>query len=50
VVEHEGKAWQVRDVSRSTPTARGGNTTFRFTLYGVPGGNKLDLILRATTT
>ena len=47
VVEHEGKAWQVRDVSRSTPTARGGNTTFRFTLYAVPGGNKLDLSLRA---
>ena len=47
VVEHEGKAWQVRDVSRSAPTARGGNTTFRFTLYAVPGGNKLDLSLRA---
>jgi elongation factor P len=47
VVEHEGRAWQVRDVSRSAPTARGGNTTFRFALYSVPGGQKLDLSLRA---
>ena len=37
----------VRDVERSAPTARGGNVTFRFTLYSVPGGNKYDLSLRA---
>lgn len=47
VVEHEGRAWQVRDVDKSVPTARGGNTTYRFTLYSVPGGQKLDLSLRA---
>jgi elongation factor P len=47
VVEHNGKVWQVRDVERSAPTARGGNVTFRFTLYSVPGGQKLDLALRA---
>jgi elongation factor P len=47
VVEHNGKVWQVRDVERSSPTARGGNVTFRFTLYGVPSGQKLDLSLRA---
>lgn len=47
VVEHGGKVYQVRDVERSTPTARGGNTTFRFALYSVPGGQKLDLSLRA---
>ncbi len=47
VVEHNGKAWQVRDVDRSSPTARGGNVTFRFTLYSVPGGQKLDLSLRS---
>ncbi|MCE5233947.1 MAG: elongation factor P-like protein YeiP [Mizugakiibacter sp.] len=47
VVEHEGKVYQVREVERSAPTARGGNVTFRFTLYGVPGGQKYDLSLRA---
>src|SRR5262249_8324379 len=47
VVEHNGKVWQVRDVERSSPTARGGNVTFRFTLYSVPGAQKLDLSLRA---
>ena len=47
VVEHNGKVWQIRDIERSSPTARGGNVTFRFTLYSVPGGQKLDLSLRA---
>lgn len=47
VVEHNGVVYQVRDIERSTPTARGGNVTFRFTLYSVPGGNKFDLSLRA---
>lgn len=47
VVEHNGSTWQVRSVERSAPTGRGGNTTFRFQLYSVPGGTKLDLSLRA---
>lgn len=47
VIEHDGRAWQVRDVEKSAPTARGGNTTYRFQLYAVPGGQKLDLSLRA---
>jgi elongation factor P len=47
VVEHNGKVYQVRDVDRSSPTARGGNVTFRFTLYSVPGAQKLDLSMRA---
>ena len=47
VIEHNGKVWQVRDIERSSPTARGGNVTYRFTLYSVPGGQKLDLSLRA---
>jgi elongation factor P len=47
VVEHNGATWQVRGVERSAPTGRGGNTTYRFQLYSVPGGNKLDLSLRA---
>lgn len=47
VVEHLGKYWMVRDLERSAPTGRGGNTTFRFTLYQVGTDIKLDLSLRA---
>jgi elongation factor P len=47
VVEHNGKVYQVRDVDRSSPTARGGNVTFRFTMYSVPGAQKLDVSMRA---
>ncbi|HEV7779282.1 MAG TPA: elongation factor P-like protein YeiP [Luteibacter sp.] len=47
VVEHEGNVYQVRDIERSSPSARGGNVTFRFTLYTIPGGRKFDLSLRA---
>jgi elongation factor P len=47
VVEHDGTVYQVRDIERSAPSARGGNVTFRFTLYSIPGGRKYDLSLRA---
>ena len=47
VIEYNGRVWQVRDIERSSPTARGGNVTFRFTLYSVPGAQKYDLSLRA---
>jgi elongation factor P len=47
VIEHNGTVYQVRDIERSTPTARGGNVTFRFTVYSIPGAAKLDLSLRA---
>jgi elongation factor P len=47
VIEHNGTVYQVRDIERSSPSARGGNVTFRFTLYSVPGGNKFDLSMRA---
>ncbi|GIX36317.1 MAG: elongation factor P-like protein [Lysobacteraceae bacterium] len=47
VVEHNQQIYQVREVERSAPTARGGNVTFRFTLYSIPGGSKLDLSMRA---
>ena len=47
VVEHDGTVYQVRDIERSSPSARGGNVTFRFTLYSIPGGRKFDLSLRA---
>ena len=47
VVEHEGTVYQVRDIERSSPSARGGNVTFRFTLYSIPGDANIDLSLRA---
>lgn len=47
VVEYNGVTYSVRGVERSAPTGRGGNTTYRFALYSVPGGSKLDLSLRA---
>ncbi|PIQ38253.1 MAG: elongation factor P-like protein YeiP [Lysobacterales bacterium CG17_big_fil_post_rev_8_21_14_2_50_64_11] len=47
VIEHNGTVYQVRDIERSSPQGRGGNVTFRFTLYSVPGGQKFDLSLRA---
>lgn len=47
VVEYNNTVYQVRDIERSSPTARGGNVTFRFTLYSVPGGSKFDLSQRA---
>jgi len=47
VVEHNGSVYQIRDIERSSPTARGGNVTFRLTMYSIPGGQKFDLSLRA---
>jgi len=47
VVEHEGTVYQVRDIERSSPSARGGNVTYRFTLYSIPGHRKFDLSVRA---
>ena len=47
VVEHDGRVWQIRDIERSSPQGRGGNVKFRFIMYSVPGGTKLDLSLGA---
>lgn len=47
VVEHDNKVYQVRDIERSSPQGRGGNVTYRFIMYSVPGGQKLDLSQRA---
>jgi len=47
VVEHDGKVWQIHDIERSSPQGRGGNVTYRFIMYSVPGAQKLDLSLRA---
>lgn len=50
VVAHNGQTWRVHAVEKSTPTARGGNTTYRFVLYSIPGNLKFDLSLRAEDT
>ena len=42
VVEHAGGVYQIRDIERSSPQGRGGNVRYRFTMYSVPGSNKLD--------
>lgn len=47
VVEYNGGAYQIRDIERSSPQGRGGNVKYRFTMYSVPGGNKLDISLGA---
>jgi len=47
VVEHDGKVWQIRDIERSSPQGRGGNVKFRFIMYSVPGGQKLDITMGA---
>ncbi len=43
VVEHNNGVYQVRDIERSSPQGRGGNVRYRFVMYSVPGGNKLDV-------
>ncbi len=47
VVEHNGTAYQIRDIERSSPQGRGGNVKYRFTMYSVPGGTKLDVSVGA---
>ena len=47
IVEHNNTVYQVRDIEKSSAQGRGGNVTYRFTLYSVPGANKTDLSLRA---
>ncbi len=46
VVENDGSVWVVRQVERSAPTARGGNTLYRFKLESIPGGDRRELTLR----
>src|SRR5690625_1584884 len=42
VVEYDGATYQIRDIERSAPQGRGGNVRFRFSMYSVPGGNRVD--------
>jgi elongation factor P len=46
VVRHDDAIYTVREVSRSAPTARGGNTLYRIRLERVPDGQKLELSLK----
>ena len=47
VVEYNNGVYQIRDIERSSPQGRGGNVRFRFIMYSVPGGNKLDASKRS---
>jgi len=47
VVEYNNAVYQIRDIERSSPQGRGGNVKFRFTMYSVPGGSKLDVSMGA---
>ncbi len=47
VIDYNGTAYAIRDVERSAPTARGGNTTYRVQMFSIPAGQKMDLSLRA---
>jgi len=47
VVEYNNAVYQIRDIERSSPQGRGGNVKFRFTMYSVPGGAKLDVSVGA---
>ena len=42
VVEYNNGVYQIRDIERSSPQGRGGNVRFRFIMYSVPGGAKMD--------
>ncbi len=42
VVEFNNGVYQIRDIERSSPQGRGGNVRFRFVMYSIPGGVKLD--------
>ncbi|PWD83378.1 elongation factor P-like protein YeiP [Ignatzschineria cameli] len=47
VVQYNNLYYLVREVEKSAPTARGGNTTFRIQMFSIPDNHKIDLSLRA---
>lgn len=47
VIQYNNLYYLVRDVEKSAPTARGGNTTFRIQIFSIPDNHKIDLSLRA---
>ena len=46
VIEHNN-AYHVHDIEKSSAQGRGGNVIYRFSLYSIANGSKLDLSLRA---
>ncbi len=47
VIQYNNLYYLVREVEKSAPTARGGNTTFRIQMFSIPDSHKVDLSLRA---
>lgn len=47
VISHNKLYYLVRDIEKSAPTARGGNTTYRIQMFSIPDKHKVDLSLRA---
>ncbi len=47
VVEYNGAPYMIRSIEKSSPTARGGNTLYRFKLLGVANGVRADATLKA---
>ncbi|HHW4681499.1 MAG TPA: elongation factor P-like protein YeiP, partial [Xylella taiwanensis] len=50
IVEYNNATYHIRDIQRSSPQGRGGNVRFRFIMYSVPGGTKLDASFDAEDT
>jgi elongation factor P len=46
VIEHDGTVFAIRQIDRSTPTARGGGTLYRFKVQGIPGGERRELTFK----
>ncbi|HHW4679834.1 MAG TPA: elongation factor P-like protein YeiP [Xylella sp.] len=50
IVEYNNVTYQIREIQRSSPQGRGGNVRFRFIMYSIPGGTKLDASFDADDT
>ncbi len=46
VIEHDGTVYAIRQIDRSSPTARGGGTLFRFKVESIPAGDRRELTFK----
>ena len=46
VIDVDGVVFAVRQIDRSSPTARGGGTLYRFKVEGIPGGERRELTFK----
>ncbi len=46
VIEHDGVVYAIRQIDRSAPTARGGNTLYRFKLEAIPSGDRREFTFK----